>query len=232
MLSWLDQDPDLSLITLYFEATDIAGHNYGPQSAAFDAALRQVDRLLGTLVSGLEDRGRLSKTNFVLVSDHGMTLTPKDQLVCLDEWIDPRQAIWSGKSPVLMMWPKNPDLAQQLEDVSQNFSIYAAQDFPDHWRLKGGDRVSPYMIVAQEGWTVAPVCGEGKPFINQANHGFDNQLQSMQGLFVAVGPSFGSGFDLGTINAVDIYSLLCHLIGVSPAVHQGDFSVFQPALIK
>ncbi len=230
VLSWLDQEPDLRLVTLYFEATDIAGHNYGPQSDEFYAALRQVDTLLGELVSGLVARDRLDETNFVLVSDHGMASTPKDQLVCLDDWIDPNQAVWSGKSPVLMMWPKSADLIQKLDGASANFAVYGAQDFPSHWRLETGDRVAPYIVVANEGWTVTSNCREKQPFINRATHGFDNQLPSMQGLFVAAGPDFLANTQMGVVDAVDIYSLLCHLLGIKPAPHQGDFSVFKHVL--
>ena len=74
VLQWLRlPEPERpQFITLYFAAVDIAGHAYGPQSAAVSEAIAEVDRHVGTLREGLDKLGR-NDINLMVVSDHGMT---------------------------------------------------------------------------------------------------------------------------------------------------------------
>jgi hypothetical protein len=44
----------------------------------------------------------------------------------------------------------------------------------------------------------------------------------MQALFVAHGPSIESGIVLHTIASVDIYALMCSLLGIEPAPNDGN----------
>ena len=54
------------------------------------------------------------------------------------------------------------------------------------------------------------------------NHGYDNQLPDMHPVFVAMGPSFKKGYSKDTFHNVDIYPLLCHILGVDPAPNNGS----------
>lgn len=62
-------------------------------------------------------------------------------------------------------------------------------------------------------------------------HGFDNKLLSMKTIFVASGPSFKKGYRLESpIEQVDIYPLLCHLLKLEPAPHNGSLQRVTPLL--
>ncbi|MEM7282737.1 MAG: ectonucleotide pyrophosphatase/phosphodiesterase [Pseudomonadota bacterium] len=229
VLQWLDQEPDLRLVTLYFEESDVAGHLHGPTSPEFFQALQRIDGHLGALLSGLEERNRLSRTNIVIVSDHGMADTSAKRIVCLDDFVD-AESQWAGKSPVLMLWPKDEETVTKLRQAHPHVKVYGEAEFPAHWRLTDNQRVAPYVVVADEGWTMYNACKIGVPKINPGDHGYDNALLSMRGLFVASGPSFKNKVNIPAVNAVDIYELLCHLLSIKPAKNDGSLSAFSKAL--
>src|SRR5690606_16617610 len=93
VLEWLDlplsQRPDF--ITLYFDAVDHSGHVTGPDSPETHAQIVHTDTALAGLVAGLKQRGLWAETNLVVLSDHGMTSTPREQAIALDDYV-PRDA--------------------------------------------------------------------------------------------------------------------------------------------
>jgi hypothetical protein len=56
------------------------------------------------------------------------------------------------------------------------------------------------------------------------NHGYDYELKSMEGTFVAFGKPFkNSYYSTKSINLIDVYSLLCRLIQIDPKPNNGSF---------
>lgn len=44
----------------------------------------------------------------------------------------------------------------------------------------------------------------------------------MFALFMAVGPGFHKGAEVETFDNVDVYSLMCHLLGLKPVANNGS----------
>ena len=63
----------------YHGEVDLLGHLYGPGSPAWRMQLREVDRLVESLVEGLPPGGLLA-----IVADHGMVAVDDDQVVDID----------------------------------------------------------------------------------------------------------------------------------------------------
>ena len=63
-------------------------------------------------------------------------------------------------------------------------------------------------------------------FISAGNHGWDPRYSPhMHPLFLAVGPAFKQGLrDARPFHIVDIYSLMCHILGLEPAPNNGSLS--------
>jgi predicted AlkP superfamily pyrophosphatase or phosphodiesterase len=64
----------------YHGEVDLLGHLYGPGSPAWRLQLREVDRLVESLVEGLPPGGLLA-----IVADHGMVAADADEAVDIDE---------------------------------------------------------------------------------------------------------------------------------------------------
>jgi hypothetical protein len=63
------------------------------------------------------------------------------------------------------------------------------------------------------------------------DHGGDNEKSSMHPLFVATGPAFKKNHTANTFNNTDIYILMCTILGLQPAQHNGSYDNIKDLLI-
>ncbi|XP_059557513.1 bis(5'-adenosyl)-triphosphatase ENPP4 isoform X2 [Myotis daubentonii] len=63
------------------------------------------------------------------------------------------------------------------------------------------------------------------------DHGYDNSLSSMHPFLAAHGPAFHKGYKQCTIDSVDIYPMMCHILGLKPHPNNGTFGHIQCLLV-
>ena len=107
------------------------------------------------------------------------------------------------------------DIYQKLKTVP-HLNTYLKEEIPEEFHYRHNRHVMPIFIVAEEGWTIT----KNKSKIDsRGNHGYSNQFPDMHPFFLAQGPAFKEGFvsePFENVN-VNIYSLMCHLLGIKPA---------------
>uniref|UniRef100_A0A8C1SCK5 bis(5'-adenosyl)-triphosphatase n=1 Tax=Cyprinus carpio TaxID=7962 RepID=A0A8C1SCK5_CYPCA len=64
------------------------------------------------------------------------------------------------------------------------------------------------------------------------DHGYDNTFPSMHPFLAAHGPAFRKGYKMSSFNSVDLYPLMCHLMGVPPMPNNGSFAHVRCALVN
>ena len=91
VLAWAGQRDAQApqLITLYMEQVDHAGHDKGPDSPEYAAAVVEVDAAIGRLLDGLQARGLDADTNVIVVSDHGMANVADGHTIAVEDMVDP-----------------------------------------------------------------------------------------------------------------------------------------------
>uniref|UniRef100_A0A6V7QSS1 Ectonucleotide pyrophosphatase/phosphodiesterase family member 3 n=1 Tax=Ananas comosus var. bracteatus TaxID=296719 RepID=A0A6V7QSS1_ANACO len=92
VLSYFDlpQNEIPVFINLYFEDPDKQGHQVGPDDPKITKAVARVDKMIGRLIQGLEERGIFEDVTFILLGDHGMVGTCDKKTIFLDDlapWI-------------------------------------------------------------------------------------------------------------------------------------------------
>ncbi|MCA8888902.1 MAG: alkaline phosphatase family protein, partial [Parvularculaceae bacterium] len=125
------------LATIYFHAVDTAEHIYGVGSDQERAAIAEVDEQVGALVAGVAALGLADRTNFIVVSDHGMANAPADNIVYLDDYISLNDVFipafegpdGAGRMPLVHVFVENGDLdgvydALAAAAVKGPFSVY------------------------------------------------------------------------------------------------------------
>ena len=215
------------LLTLYLDETDISGHDHGPDSPETLEAIRIVDEALGLLVQGLEKRGLLSRTNLVVVSDHGMIPTSRERVFFVDDYVNLDTARVIDWDPVLALWPDEEHqeaIYGALKDAHPHVSIYWKDSIPERFDYGKHPRVPPIIGIADDGWTITtrPYYEEAPIRADGGNHGFDHEARDMQGIFVAAGPAFHSGLRVPAFRNVDVYPLLMKLLDLPAAPGDGD----------
>jgi predicted AlkP superfamily pyrophosphatase or phosphodiesterase len=235
VLAWLDlpaaQRP--VFLSLYFEDTDTAGHDHGPDSPEVRDAIVRDDGYIGALMDGLARRGIADRVNVVVVSDHGMAPVDNAHVIVADDYITPDDALISNINPDLSLFPKpgkEESVYGALVHANPHLKVYRRADIPERWHYRDNPRTPQVFGMADEGWQVlrrATVenIKAGKAKGNLGQHGYDPQLMSMRAVFIAAGPAFKRHVTVPAFENVSIYDVLAKILAVTPASNDGDPSV-------
>ncbi|KAM4052186.1 glycerophosphocholine cholinephosphodiesterase ENPP6 [Anomaloglossus baeobatrachus] len=225
------------LTAVYYERVDIEGHHYGPWSEQRKNATRVVDQMLQSLDQQITESGLKDKVNVILFSDHGMTdIFWMEKVIELEKYIDFNDILQiKDKGPVVSLWPvegKHAEVYNQLKAV-QHMDVYQKNEIPDRFYYKKGKFVPPLTLVAEQGWFIAQ-SKEKLPFWNNGTasnqgwqhgwHGYDNEMMDMRGFFLASGPDFRKNLRSAAIRTVDVYNIMCKVLGVEPQPNNGSWS--------
>jgi predicted AlkP superfamily pyrophosphatase or phosphodiesterase len=236
VLRWVGQtDADAPrLVTLYMEQVDHAGHDHGPDSPEYAAAIGEVDAAIGRLLDGLQSRGLDASTNVIVVSDHGMASVPDGQTIAIEDMVDPTIAtdVSMGQSVGFAPLPgKRREAEKVLLGAHAQYDCWTRQTLPARWHYGSNPRIPPIVCQMHEGWNAlsrASVAARAPG--TRGSHGYDNALPSMRAVFIARGPSFKQGQTIEGFDNVDVYPLLARLLGVPAAPNDGDPERLLPAL--
>jgi predicted AlkP superfamily pyrophosphatase or phosphodiesterase len=236
VLRWVGQtDADAPrLVTLYMEQVDHAGHDHGPDSPEYAAAIGEVDAAIGRLLDGLQSRGLDASTNVIVVSDHGMASVPDGQTIAIEDMVDPTIAtdVSMGQSVGFAPLPgKRREAEKVLLGAHAQYDCWTRQTLPARWHYGSNPRIPPIVCQMHEGWNAlsrASVAARAPG--TRGSHGYDNALPSMRAVFIARGPSFKQGQTIEGFDNVDVYPLLARLRGVPAAPNDGDPERLLPAL--
>lgn len=235
VLAWLDLPVEKRprFLTLYFSSVDDAGHAYGPESEHVAAAIANVDQALAVLVAGLEQRGLMRSTNLMLVSDHGMAKVPRQQVIELDQLFDEKKAalvLWTPE--IVSIFPKAGELEpiyQQLKtSLPSEATIYKKSELPERWHYQNSKRIAPLLVVPEPGWRLMQKHKQkewletpGRSAVT-GSHGYDNKSSVMQAIFIGHGPAFNAGRQIPAFANIELYNLMCRILGIQPATNDGD----------
>lgn len=236
VLDWLSEPVATrpAFATLYFEHTDSAGHDYGPDSPQLHAALQAVDAALGRLVDGLRTRGLQDRVNLVVVSDHGMAEVPPGQAIAVEDMVTMEEARVTSTGQVIGIVPNagfEAQVARKLLGAHAQYDCWRKGELPARWQFGTHPRVPPIVCQMHMGWDAVPrEALARRPTHARGSHGYDPALPEMRAVFIAQGPAFRSGVTLDGFDNVDLYPLLARLIGVTPVGDDGNPQTLLPAL--
>jgi predicted AlkP superfamily pyrophosphatase or phosphodiesterase len=238
VLAWLDLPADQrpSFITLYFEAVDKAGHQYGPDSPQLNQALSDTDAALGRLVDGLRQRNLYDHMNIIVLADHGMASVPAGNNILIDKLINMKDVEEVTLGSVAGFNPKRKHdfnaIEEQLEQPQQHMHCWDKTRIPKRLNYGSNARVPQLICVADAGWrvTTTQYLAKHKNDLKLGEHGYDNADPLMQALFIAHGPAFQSGIRYHSFPNVDVYPLMAHLLGVPPLFNDGHLGDVQGML--
>jgi predicted AlkP superfamily pyrophosphatase or phosphodiesterase len=229
VLAWLAR-PEAqrpTFITLYFSDVDTAGHNFGPESAEVLAAAARLDSLVGTLVEGVGRLGLSNRTNYVVLSDHGMSQQSRDRTITLDEYLDLSTVDIVEWTPVLQIIPRSgsvEDIYRKLKGKHPSLAVYRREEMPLHLHYRDHPRIPPIIGLADDGWTITSRARDVERALaaERGDHGYDPFYRSMLGLFIASGPLFRRGAVVPAFENIHIYDLMCQALALTPAQNDGD----------
>ena len=228
LLTWLDREDSkrADFATLYFSQVDSKGHGFGPDSAEVNAALSGVDEAMGDLLQGLGRMNLKDSTTLVVVSDHGMMKVPNNQGLDLTAALKPfgtASLNWSG--PIAGIDVSAAEEKAVLQELAKqdHLQCWPKNEFPERFHFGHHRRIPKVLCLAQPGWSVD---SKNHGYTSVGQHGFDNVIDEMQGLFIATGP----GIKVQKIKqafSIDVYNLLAHLLHVQALPNDGADGLFE-----
>nr|XP_046270236.1 ectonucleotide pyrophosphatase/phosphodiesterase family member 7-like [Scatophagus argus] len=237
VMSWF-RDKDLDFISLYFGEPDGTGHRFGPDSQERRDMVKQVDRTVGYIRQSSERHGLGERLNIIITADHGMTTVLRNGLV--EEITLSKIPGFSFKDvsfhvvdygPSGMLLPKPGKLEtvyNALKGAHPHLHVYKKEEVPERFHFSKNDRILPIVLWADPGYVIN---GYFPVQFNKGEHGFDNQEMDMKPFFRAVGPSFHKNLEVGPFETVNIYPLMCHILGIKPEVNDGHLDATKHMLV-
>ncbi|WP_282295209.1 ectonucleotide pyrophosphatase/phosphodiesterase [Stenotrophomonas sp. PS02289] len=235
VLGWVARDDAQAprLVTLYMENVDHEGHQHGPNSPEYAAAVKDADAAVGRLLDGLQARGIADTTNVIVVSDHGMALVPEGNTIAVEDMVDPSLAkdVSVGQSVGFAPLPgKQAQAEKALLGAHAQYDCWTRETLPARWQYGSNPRIPPIICQMHEGWNAMRRDRIQEKSGERGSHGYDNALPSMRAVFIARGPSFKQGETLPGFDNVDVYPLLTRLLGIPAAPNDGNPQTLLPAL--
>jgi predicted AlkP superfamily pyrophosphatase or phosphodiesterase len=224
MLAWLALPPARRphLVLGYFSDVDEAAHRYGPDAPETRAAAAVVDRMLGRLRGGIARLPFADSVTLVVVSDHGLTAT--DSAAFLDEFasLDDTTAVVVAATYAQLFFGGDRVKTERAWASLQRMPhahVWRNAEIPARFHLAGSPRAGDVFVMMDPPFTVER-SRRGRPASfrpARGNHGFDNALPDMQGIFFAAGAGVRPGSTLGPVENVNVYPFIARLLGLRPA---------------
>uniref|UniRef100_A0A6Q2XWT7 SMB domain-containing protein n=1 Tax=Esox lucius TaxID=8010 RepID=A0A6Q2XWT7_ESOLU len=220
---------------VHSEQPDTFGHRLGPFSSELDNPLREIDNVVGQLMNGLKQMNLHRCVNIIVVGDHGMEEAHCDRTEFLSNYPlnvdeislipgslgrirarDPKSTTYDPKVVVANLTCKMP---------TQHFKPYLKQHLPKRLHYANNRRIEDVHLLMERKWHIARKVPENRRHPGRCgffgDHGFDNKITSMQTIFLGYGPSFMSRKKVPEFENIELYNVMCDLLGLTPAPNNG-----------
>jgi predicted AlkP superfamily pyrophosphatase or phosphodiesterase len=229
LLAWFALPPEQrpKFATLYFDIVDHNGHDFGPDAPETADAVAKADAGVARLLDGLAKLGLRDSANLVLVADHGMEPTSPDRTILLDEFAKLSDFTADFAGPNAALRPTHgtaEELAAKFRGKSPHWNVWLRDEVPARLHYRASDRIAPVILSAEPGWyiTTRAFLQARRATMERGAHGFDPASPNMGALFIAHGPAFQRGVEIPDVENIHVYNLLCAVLGLTPAVNDGD----------
>ncbi|XP_064625505.1 glycerophosphocholine cholinephosphodiesterase ENPP6-like isoform X2 [Lineus longissimus] len=215
-------------IGIYVEDIDKMGHKFGPFSIEVNESVSGYDKELVTFLDALKARDLADSVNVILVSDHGMSAYDSSGRDCN---VDITKAFTVGEFVnsikfVLneMIYPKYPNMTNfiynRLKNLHPHVHFFLREDFPERYHFSNDRRIAPILYYCDPPYYTSTMINqiwEPPPgeLGRMGDHGYLPDLDDMK--------AFIKGARQSDINSVDIYQLVCKILAIEPAPHNGTW---------
>jgi predicted AlkP superfamily pyrophosphatase or phosphodiesterase len=245
VFEWLQlpEDERPRMITLYFSDMDNVGHRYGPDNnEQIGGRLEKLDRELGALFEGLKSFDL--DINIFIVSDHGMTNIPKENLLNLDHITEGIQARVVNNGALAHLHLENieemEEIYQKLKKSENHFKVVKVADREYYKNIeKYKNRFGDLIIIPDLGHYLTTSNGmvsyQNRSAMFKTDvfgeHGFSQEYKDMHGIFFANGPMVKEGMTILPFENIHVFPLLANILGLPiPDDIDGKLEILEPIL--
>uniref|UniRef100_A0A8C7DIM3 Ectonucleotide pyrophosphatase/phosphodiesterase 2 n=1 Tax=Oncorhynchus kisutch TaxID=8019 RepID=A0A8C7DIM3_ONCKI len=195
-----------------------------------DNPLREIDNVIGQLMNGLKQMNLHRCVNIIVVGDHGMEEAHCDRTEFLSTYpvnVDEINLIPGSLGRIRARDPKSTtcELHSTCKMPTQHFKPYLKQHLPKRLHYANNRRIEAVHLLMERKWHVAWKVPENRRHPGRCgffgDHGFDNKITSMRTIFLGYGPSFMFQTKVAEFENIELYNVMCDLLGLVPAPNNG-----------
>jgi predicted AlkP superfamily pyrophosphatase or phosphodiesterase len=153
-------------------------------------------------------------------------------VILLDDHLERESYHVVDWSPVAMIQPgpgQQEEVYRRLSGVP-HLAVFRKGELPPRLQFNRNPRIPAIIAIAAPGWSITDRTGLFRYASTGGAHGYDNAVPEMGALFLGLGPGLARGKVVDRVRAVDVYSLMSHLLGLSPAPHDGSLDSIRAVL--
>ena len=235
VIKWLTTDEPPTFVAIYFSQPDTVGQEHGPGSPETEAAIRHCDKnITGYLLDQLRQVDLLDEVNIIVTSDHGMTAYNTSNFINFDDIVNASSYdAFSLNKAFFTIQPHSGndsyvyDSLKEAARKTKLFEVYKKEDVPDDLHFKHNRRIGSIVGLLKEGWYARSSKlsqGNYSSGTIRGNHGYSTAVKEMYPFFIARGPAFKQNFTNQPFEIIDMYPLICHILGIEPAPNNGSLA--------
>jgi len=243
VLEWFDLPVNKrpTVITMYFSDTDDVGHEFSPDSEEVKYAVLNDDRYIERLMAGLKRRGIDKKVNVIIVSDHGMATVDIRKATFLDDYFDVEndadKVLYTHEINQIFPKAEKLDYIYSRLQKMPHATCWKKADIPERLHYNQGTRIAPIVCSTEIG-NIVTTHKRYDDYIKdlddlsrpRGGHGLDNKYPEMRATFIAYGPAFRKDYVAEPFENIQVYNLMCKILGLKPAANDGDLNVVKGML--
>uniref|UniRef100_A0A4W5JUK2 Ectonucleotide pyrophosphatase/phosphodiesterase 2 n=1 Tax=Hucho hucho TaxID=62062 RepID=A0A4W5JUK2_9TELE len=197
--------------------------------------LKEIDKIVGQLMDGLKQMKLHRCVNIIMVGDHGMEEAHCDRTEFLSSYmpstVDDIILIPGSLGRIRSRYPNNSKYDAKsvvanltCKKTDQHFKPYLKQHLPKRLHYANNRRIEDIHLLVERKWHIARLyplylhpgkCGFA------GDHGYDNKINSMQTIFFGYGPMFKFKTKVPVFENIELYNVMCDLLGLKPAPNNG-----------
>ncbi|VDN06062.1 unnamed protein product [Thelazia callipaeda] len=226
------QDP-YNFVAWYISEPDHVLHSNGFKNGKLEQKMRELDLLFKYVRGKLENELELfQRLNIILTADHGHAQIEKSSnVLCISEVIGDEDVIFGDQ----MIYTKNADQKETIYTVLKNaiqkgrydIDVYKKEDIPKIFAYSNNDKIGDIIAVPRSGYNIRLHCSHSgqndKQPLHASSHGLDPNHWTMKSVLVMKGPTLKQNHVIdATANNIDLYPLMCHILGLIAAPNNGS----------
>uniref|UniRef100_A0A674D9U6 Ectonucleotide pyrophosphatase/phosphodiesterase 2 n=1 Tax=Salmo trutta TaxID=8032 RepID=A0A674D9U6_SALTR len=191
---------------------------------------KEIDNVIGQLMNGLKQMNLHRCVNIIVVGDHGMEEAHCERTEFLSTYpvnVDEINLIPGSLGRIRARDPKSTtcELHSTCKMPTQHFKPYLKQHLPKRLHYANNRRIEDVHLLMERKWHIAKKVPENRRHPGRCgffgDHGFDNKITSMRTIFLGYGPSFMFQTKVAEFESIELYNVMCDLLGLTPAPNNG-----------
>lgn len=147
--------------------------------------------------------------------------------IYLEDFIDSSAYFLTQDGPTVHLWPHHGKENEIFENLTRNpiahvRNVFRRRDIPVEYHWKNNRRIPPIVIDPEVGWVV--LRSRNNSFSDKGSHGWPSSQSKSYSIFYARGPAFRNGITVKPFRTVDLYPLMCKLLGIEPRPNNGSLA--------